>query len=36
MPAHGVSLAPIADCGHLPMYSYPQAMWQQISHFIKT
>lgn len=34
--AHGVRLAPIAECGHFPMYSNPRAMWQQISAFIRT
>lgn len=31
--AHGVRLAPIAACGHFPMYSNPVAMWQQIADF---
>lgn len=31
--AHGVRLAPIAECGHFPMYSNPVAMWQQIAEF---
>lgn len=31
--AQGVRLAPIAQCGHFPMYSNPIAMWQQIAHF---
>ena len=31
--AEGVRLAPIADCGHFPMYSNPIAMWQQIADF---
>jgi len=31
--AQGVRLAPIADCGHFPMYSNPIAMWQQIADF---
>lgn len=31
--AHGVRLAPIARCGHFPMYSNPVAMWQQIADF---
>jgi pimeloyl-ACP methyl ester carboxylesterase len=34
--ANGVRLAPIATCGHFPMYSNPQAMWQQIAAFIRT
>jgi pimeloyl-ACP methyl ester carboxylesterase len=34
--ANGVRLAPIAACGHFPMYSNPQAMWQQIAAFIRT
>ncbi|MGY2372896.1 alpha/beta fold hydrolase [Pseudomonas sp. SDO524_S393] len=34
--ARGVRLAPIADCGHFPMYSNPVAMWRQIGDFIKT
>ncbi|WP_367375502.1 alpha/beta fold hydrolase [Pseudomonas lini] len=31
--AQGVRLAPIAQCGHFPMYSNPIAMWQQIADF---
>lgn len=31
--AQGVQLAPIAACGHFPMYSNPTAMWQQIADF---
>lgn len=31
--ANGVRLAPIAQCGHFPMYSNPAAMWQQIADF---
>lgn len=31
--AHGVRLAPIAHCGHFPMYSNPVAMWQQLAEF---
>lgn len=31
--ANGVRLAPIAHCGHFPMYSNPVAMWQQIADF---
>nr|WP_256262485.1 alpha/beta hydrolase [Pseudomonas gingeri] len=31
--AQGVRLAPIAQCGHFPMYSNPVAMWQQIADF---
>lgn len=31
--ARGVRLAPIAGCGHFPMYSNPIAMWQQIADF---
>src|SRR5471032_1012022 len=31
--AEGVRLAPIAQCGHFPMYSNPIAMWQQIADF---
>ncbi|MGY2236824.1 alpha/beta fold hydrolase [Pseudomonas gingeri] len=31
--AEGVRLAPIAQCGHFPMYSNPPAMWQQIADF---
>lgn len=31
--AEGVRLAPIANCGHFPMYSNPVAMWQQIADF---
>ncbi|MGY2409497.1 alpha/beta fold hydrolase [Pseudomonas pergaminensis] len=34
--AHGVRLAPIAECGHFPMYSNPGAMWQQIADFLRT
>ncbi|WDU64774.1 alpha/beta hydrolase [Pseudomonas poae] len=34
--AHGVRLAPIAQCGHFPMYSNPSAMWQQIADFLRT
>ena len=33
LQAHGVRLAPIAHCGHFPMYSNPIAMWQQIADF---
>lgn len=33
LQAEGVRLAPIADCGHFPMYSNPVAMWQQIADF---
>jgi pimeloyl-ACP methyl ester carboxylesterase len=32
--AQGVRLAPIAQCGHFPMYSNPIAMWQQIADFL--
>ncbi|MBK3511205.1 alpha/beta fold hydrolase [Pseudomonas sp. MF6747] len=31
--ANGVRLAPIAQCGHFPMYSNPAAMWRQIADF---
>lgn len=34
--AHGVRLAPIANCGHFPMYSNPVAMWQQIADFYRS
>lgn len=33
LQAEGVRLAPIANCGHFPMYSNPIAMWQQIADF---
>ncbi|MBR8457073.1 alpha/beta hydrolase [Burkholderia dolosa] len=29
--AHGVAVAEIAHCGHFPMYSDPQRMWQHIA-----
>ncbi|KTB66556.1 alpha/beta hydrolase [Pseudomonas allii] len=34
--ANGVRLAPIAECGHFPMYSNPAAMWRQIAEFLRT
>lgn len=34
--ANGVRLAPIARCGHFPMYSNPTAMWQQLGEFLRT
>lgn len=33
--AKGVRLAEIPHCGHFPMYSNPEAMWQAIAGFIE-